>query len=157
MNASLAVTAFPLGTPTADATSKRLRYDNTPLPVYRVTSSSPRVPPLHTRFELGYHDVLQPANTRITTHESVCCHPIYSGRQVCGRTSRGHTGARSHRISTPSFCGACLNFSREKDSAVPFLRRPWKSNFVYPRIYRFPIVGHLFHFILFCEEKSQFV
>ena len=31
---------------------------------------------------------------------SVCCHrnPIYSGRQTCGRTSRGHTGGRSHRI-----------------------------------------------------------
>ena len=29
-----------------------------------------------------------------------------------GRTSRGHTGGRSHRISHPpsSFCGACLNF-----------------------------------------------
>ena len=37
-----------------------------------------------------------------------------------GRTSRGHTGGRSHRIShPPSFCGACLNFSREKDSAIP--------------------------------------
>ena len=32
----------------------------------------------------------------------------------------GHT----HRIShPPSFCGACLNFSREKDSAIPFRRR----------------------------------
>ena len=32
------------------------------------------------------------------------------------RTSRGHTGGRSHRIShPPSFWGACLNFSREKD------------------------------------------
>ena len=29
-----------------------------------------------------------------------------------------------HRISPPPFCGACLNFSREKDSAVPFPRRP---------------------------------
>ena len=30
----------------------------------------------------------------------------------------GHTGGRSHRIfHPPSFCGACLNFSREKDSA----------------------------------------
>ena len=49
-----------------------------------------------------------------------CCHPIYSGRQACGRTSRGHTGGRLHRIShPPSFCGACLNFSRGKDSAVP--------------------------------------
>ena len=41
-----------------------------------------------------------------------------------GRTSRGHTGRRSHRIShPPSFCGARLNFSREKDSAIPFPRR----------------------------------
>ena len=32
----------------------------------------------------------------------------------------GHTG-NSH---PPSFCGACLNFSREKDSAIPFPRRP---------------------------------
>ena len=42
-----------------------------------------------------------------------------------GRTSRGHTGGRSHRISNPpSFCGACLDFCREKDSAIPFPRRP---------------------------------
>ena len=34
----------------------------------------------------------------------------------------GHT--HMHRIShPPSFCGACLNFSREKDSAIPFPRR----------------------------------
>ena len=38
-----------------------------------------------------------------------------------GCTSRGHTRERSHRIShSPSFCSACLNFSREKDSAIPF-------------------------------------
>ena len=42
-----------------------------------------------------------------------------------GRTSRGHTGGRSHRIfHPPSFCGACLDFCREKDSAIPFPRRP---------------------------------
>ena len=23
---------------------------------------------------------------------TLCCHPIYSGRQTCGRTNRGHTG-----------------------------------------------------------------
>ena len=45
--------------------------------------------------------------------------------EFVGRTSRGHTRGRSHRIShPPSFCGACLNFSREKDSAIPFRRRP---------------------------------
>ena len=37
-----------------------------------------------------------------------------------GRTRRGHTGGRSHRIShPPSFCDACLSFYREKDQ--PFL------------------------------------
>ena len=42
-----------------------------------------------------------------------------------GRTSRGHTGGRSHRIfNPPSFCEACLDFCREKDSAIPFPRRP---------------------------------
>ena len=54
----------------------------------------------------------------------MCCHPIYSGRQTCGRTSRGYTGGRSHRISPSFFCGACLNFHREKNPAVPFPRRP---------------------------------
>ena len=34
----------------------------------------------------------------LTTHVCVCCHPIYSGGQTCGHTSRGHTGGRSHRI-----------------------------------------------------------
>ena len=32
--------------------------------------------------------------------------------------------AGSHRIFPPSFCCACLNFYREKDSAVLFPRRP---------------------------------
>ena len=51
--------------------------------------------------------------------------PFILGINFVGRTSRGHTGGRSHRIShPPSFCGACLNFSREKDSAIPFPRRP---------------------------------
>ena len=51
--------------------------------------------------------------------------PFILDIKFVGRTSRGHTGGRSHRISRPpSFCGACLNFSREKDSAIPFPRRP---------------------------------
>ena len=51
--------------------------------------------------------------------------PFIMDIKFVGRTSRGHTGGRSHRIShPPSFCGACLNFSREKDSAIPFPRRP---------------------------------
>ena len=36
-----------------------------------------------------------------------------------------NTGGRSHRVfHPPSFCGACLNFSREKDPAIPVPRRP---------------------------------
>ena len=51
--------------------------------------------------------------------------PFILDIKFVGRTSRGHTGGRSHRIShPPSFCGACLNFSREKDSVIPFPRRP---------------------------------
>ena len=50
--------------------------------------------------------------------------PLILDIKFVGRTSRGHTGGRSHRISHSSFCGACLNFSREKDSAIPFPRRP---------------------------------
>ena len=45
--------------------------------------------------------------------------PFILDIKFVGRTSRGHTGGRSHRIShPPSFCGACLNLSREKDSAI---------------------------------------
>ena len=58
---------------------------------------------------------LTKASRRLDMCVCVCCHPIYSGHQACGRTNRGHTtGGRSHRIShPPSFCGACLSFSRE--------------------------------------------
>ena len=51
--------------------------------------------------------------------------PFILDIKFVGRTSRGHTGGRSHRIfHPPSFCGACLNFSGEKDSAIPFPRQP---------------------------------
>ena len=51
--------------------------------------------------------------------------PFILDIKFVGRTSRGHTGGRSHRIfHPPSFCDAYLNFSREKDSAFPFPRRP---------------------------------
>ena len=50
----------------------------------------------------------------------VCFLPIYCGHQVRWTYQPG-----SHRIfHPPSFCGACLNVSREKDSAIPFPRRP---------------------------------
>ena len=54
--------------------------------------------------------------------------PIYSGRQNRWKYQPG-----SHRIShPPSFCGgACLNFSREKDSAISFPRLPLSRIFAY--------------------------
>ena len=51
--------------------------------------------------------------------------PFILDVKFVGCTSRGHTGGRSHIIShPPSLCGACLYFSRAKDSVVPFSRQP---------------------------------
>ena len=41
--------------------------------------------------------------------------PFILDVKFVGCTSRGHIEGRSPRISPPSFCGACLYFSREKD------------------------------------------
>ena len=49
---------------------------------------------------------------------SVCCYPIYSGRQVCGRASRGNTEGRSHRISPPRAVLALIFLARR---IQPFL------------------------------------
>ena len=59
-------------------------------------------------------------------HMCVCVSfPFILDIKFVGHTSRGHTGGRSHKIfHPPSFCGACLNVSREKDSAIPVPRRP---------------------------------
>ena len=67
---------------------------------------------------------------RNVQHRELCgyvlsSHLLFWTSGFYGRTGRGHTRGRSHRISPPSFCGVCLNFSREKDSAVPFPRWPW--------------------------------
>ena len=70
---------------------------------------------------------------------------------MCGRTSRGHTGGRSHKISPPSFCGACLNFLLREGFSRLSPSSTVKLNFVYPQINRFLLVGYLF---IFCEEKS---
>ena len=35
--------------------------------------------------------------------------PLILDIEFVGRTSRGHTGGRSHRISHPPFCVACLH------------------------------------------------
>ena len=83
----------------------------------------------------------------------VCCHPIYSGLQTCGCTSWGHTGGRSQSISPPSSCGACLNFYREKDSAVPFPRRPCSRTLCTRElIVLHLLLGMIFFFV--CVRKS---
>ena len=96
------------------------------------------------------------ARFQVYMHTSVCCHPIYSGRQTCGRTtSRGHTWGCSHRfnISPPSFGGTC----REKDSAIPFLRRLWSRILCTHELIVLHLLGFLFCSVFFCEGKSQFV
>ena len=64
-------------------------------------------------------------NFLLMTYITVLCvcvfFPSILDIKFVGRTSRGHTGGRSHRIfNPPSFCGACLDFCREKDFQ-PFL------------------------------------
>ena len=51
--------------------------------------------------------------------------PFILDIKFVGRTSRGHTGGRSHRISHPPFCGAREGFSHSFPSSTV------KSNFVY--------------------------
>ena len=82
--------------------------------------------------------------------------PFILDIKFVGRTSRGHTGGRSHRIShPPSFCGACLNFSREKDSAIPFPRRPWSRILcTNDSTVLHPLGIFLFIFIFIFSEKN---
>ena len=83
--------------------------------------------------------------------------PFILDIKFVGRTSQGHTGGRSHRIfHPPSFCGACLYFSREKDSAVPFPRRPRSRTLCTSDLIVLHLLGIFFLlFIFFSEEKSQ--
>ena len=84
--------------------------------------------------------------------------PFILDIKFVGRTSRGHTGGRSHRMfHPPSFCGACLYFSRDKDSAIPFPRRPRSQILCTNDFNRFPPVGHfLLLFFSFYVRKIPF-
>ena len=61
----------------------------------------------------------------VTRHlRAVHCECVFSSHSFWTSSSLD-VPAGSHRIFLPpSFCGAYLNFSREKDSAIPFPRRP---------------------------------
>ena len=83
--------------------------------------------PLWTLINTLFNTLFNTSTTFNTLFNVVLCvfFPFILDIKFVGRTSRGHTGRRSHRIShPPSFCGACLDFFREKDSAIPFPRRP---------------------------------
>ena len=62
----------------------------------------------------------------------VCFLPIHSGHQVRWTYQPGsHRRKVTQDSHPPSFCGACLTFSREKDSAIPFPRRPRSRFFLF--------------------------
>ena len=81
--------------------------------------------------------------------------PFFLDIEFVGRISRGHTGGRSHRIShPPSFCGAWLNFSRGKDSAFPFPRRPCSRFLCTNDLIFLHLLGIFLFFKYFNKEKS---
>ena len=82
--------------------------------------------------------------------------PFILDIKFVGRTSRCHTGGRSYRISHPPFCGACLNFSREKDSAVPFPRRLWSRILCTNDLIVLHLLGIFILFFSFLVRKIPF-
>ena len=83
--------------------------------------------------------------------------PFILDIKFVGRTSRGHTGGRSHRtFHPPSFCGACLNFSREKDPAIPFPRRPWSRILCTNDLIVLHPLGIFIFVLQFFSEKNPF-
>ena len=78
-------------------------------------------------------DVLYKLSQNRHNYYCVCVFPSHSFWTSSSLdVPAGHTGGRPHRISRPpSFCGAYLDFSREKNSAIPFPSATVKSNFVY--------------------------
>ena len=76
----------------------------------------------------------------------MCCLLIYSGRQACGRTSRGHTGFLTHLPSAV----LALNFLARGGFSRSFSCLPAvESSYVYERINRSPLLGHIYKSIYF--------
>ena len=85
--------------------------------------------------------------TTIATRVCVCvyCRSIYSGRQACGRTSRGHTGGRSHRIlHLPSAVLALIFIARRIYLVVLFPRRPSSYFFSTNEVIVLHLLGTIF-------------
>ena len=76
--------------------------------------------------------------------------------KLVGRTSRGHTGGRSHRIfHPPSFCGECLNFSRENDCSHSFSSSTVKSNLCTNDLIVLHLLGIFFFFFFLVRKNSR--
>ena len=88
----------------------------------------------------------------------VCCHPIYSGPQACGRTSWGHTVF----LHLPPAVLALMFIARRIQPLLSLVDRAVES-FVHLRINRSPLViwhdfcSFLLDIDFLCEEKSRFV
>ena len=67
------------------------------------------------------------------------------------RTDGVHSLPRVHRHRS-----ACLNFSREKNSAIPFPRRPWSRILCTDDLIVLHLLGTLNLILLFFREKSRF-
>ena len=75
---------------------------------------------LHTGINLN--NILQYLQGDKCVCVCVCFLPIHSGHQVRWTYQPGsHRRKVTQIFNPPSFCGACLDFCREKDSAIPFL------------------------------------
>ena len=53
----------------------------------------------------------------------VCCHPIYSGCQTCGRTNRGHTGGHTGFLHLRSAMLALIFIARRIQSSLSLVNR----------------------------------
>ena len=74
----------------------------------------------------------------------VCCHPMYSGRPACGRTSRGHTGFPH----LPSAVLALTFLARRIQPFLPLVDREVEFC-VLTRMNRSPLVGHFIFVFVF--------
>ena len=57
-------------------------------------------------------------------------------------------------ISPPFFCGACLDFHREKDSVVPFPCRPWSRVLCTNELIVLHLLG-MFLFLFFVRKNPN--
>ena len=78
----------------------------------RISSSSP----MKSGVQRTHDERVPPRNSTVLSQIELVCvcvcvcvfFPFILDIKFVGRTSRGHTGGKSHRISHPPFCSACL-------------------------------------------------